>query len=105
MHLIKFFKIQKQSSIIKNIISRIFGTVYQEKTDEEIINLIKKQDESSSQTVCDLSDDENQQENDEDEHDEEMTNQQALKMIIQIRKHLSKSKHNFESAIDSLGSI
>ncbi|RNA13447.1 hypothetical protein BpHYR1_020919, partial [Brachionus plicatilis] len=61
--------------------------------------------ESSSQTVCDLSDDENQQENDEDEHDEEMTNQQALKIIIQIRKHLSKSKHNFESSIDSLGSI
>ncbi|RNA35985.1 hypothetical protein BpHYR1_005242 [Brachionus plicatilis] len=83
--------------------------LYQVKTDDEVIKNVKAQKARQEINVCDSSDDDNEEteidsnENKEDEQD--LTTQQALKILNQIRKHLTKSVHNFEQSIDYLDSL
>ncbi|RNA10109.1 hypothetical protein BpHYR1_015326 [Brachionus plicatilis] len=82
--------------------------IHQEKTDDEIINLIIKKNVQSDEVVNESSDDESDNESSnviESFQNKNISNQQALKLIDQLRKHLSKSKHNFKSSFENLESI
>ncbi|RNA26875.1 hypothetical protein BpHYR1_015166 [Brachionus plicatilis] len=82
-----------------------FSGIYKRR--EEFLELHEKKLQSD-EVVNESSDDESDNESSnviESFQDENISNQQALKIIDQFRKHLSKSTHNFESSIENLESI
>ncbi|RNA44896.1 hypothetical protein BpHYR1_010511 [Brachionus plicatilis] len=106
---------QKYRFIPKNVTFLDYNEVdkqlalYQGKTDDEVIEYVKAQKAGPEINVCDSSDDDNEEteidSNENKEDEQNLTTQQALKMLNQIRKHLTKSVHNFELSIDNLDSL